>query len=177
MTATWTEADGKLLVKTPYCEAVVEQCRKWGGKWDKAANGWLLPKTRLAAVRDLLGDPASGLVEVEVREKSESRPGYDVTDNSYHLGWHVLASRRGRDSAADLYADLVDGEIPESGGSTKYPLVNGKDCAFRLTVPADFASRLGLAVVSAAAPASPLAAFSDDDFRAEYARRFPEGRL
>lgn len=201
----------KIEVKTPYSSAVVDQCRRWAGKFNKT-RGWLLPLSRLADVRAQLGEDFSDLVEVEVRvavepkttlsydERQETgcetlseavakfpgrfdaavagRPGYKITDNCYHLGWHVIASRRGRDNAADVYADLVDGEIPDSGGSVNNPTVSGKRCAFRLWVPRDFAAVRGLTVVtdprassSPTEPANPFAAFTDDQIRAEFVRR------
>lgn len=202
MISTWeVMPDGKILVKTPYCGAVVDQCRKWAGKWSRPLNGWVVSGKRLPDVVALLGDPATGTVEVEVRQAMDhlddpqqypnGRPGYTVEDNAYVLGWHVLASRPGRDSAAEVHAELVAGEIPDYGGSVKNPLVSGKGCAFRLTIPRDLADRLGVPVVvgeEVAAKPEPvpfapvatlpeatvkaLSVFSNAEIQAEFFRRF-----
>ena len=61
----------------------------------------------------------------------------------------MLASRRSRDYAAAVYADLVAGTIPASGGSTKYPCVDAsEDALFRLWVPRDFAISRKLKIVT-----------------------------
>lgn len=190
--------DGKIRIFTPYSEMVISQCRKWSGKWDGKLGCWTVPASRLEAVRKLLGNSESGYVEIEIRRAQEADPenglpeprqGYEVTDNAYHLGWHIIATRGGRDRAADVHAELTEGEIPDTGGSMKYPLVAGKGCAFRLWVPKDFAADRGLTIVTdpTAVPAeSPVAAkpdplneyiadqlstFTDDDLRNELARR------
>lgn len=191
--------DKTVLIRTPYCGVVIDQCRKWGGKWDKTKSAWVVSATRLAAVQAVLGIAQDDLVEVEVRKTREPKtnltyderqetgcetlaeaaakfpdrfgpaasgvtglPGFDITDNIYHLGWYVLASRSGRDSAADLYADLADGEIPDSGGSTKHPTVSGNNCAFRLWVPRDFATARNLTVVTDPKAGRPEPAKKDD---------------
>jgi hypothetical protein len=118
--------DNKIVVSTPYCGVVVEQCRKWSGKFDKASGGWVLPLSRLKSIQEQIGEDQDDLVEVEVSEGIEPKvrlsfdekqetgcetleeaiikfpgkfdeaiaglPGYDVTDNCYHLGWHVIAT-------------------------------------------------------------------------------------
>lgn len=147
---TWRiRPDGKIEVKTHYADVVAARCRKLGGKWEGGA--WVLAGTRLAEVKEELGDPSSGLVEVEVGKDEMSEKGAQ-----YLVGWYVLCGRRGRDSRADLYADLVAGEIPDSGGSTKYPLVAASDDArFRLVVPKDFVEARNLPVVRGVGVVSP----------------------
>jgi hypothetical protein len=164
--------DGKILVKTPYCEEVVACCRSWGGKFDKQAGGWVVAGTRLSELEKLIGAAQSDLVEVEVG--SADWRGYAQIS----VGWHVLAARRGRDYGADLYADMVAGSLPSSGGSVKNPRVAASDDArFRLWVPRDFAALLDLQVVTDPAcdvpPAgiNPLAEFSDEEVLAEVRRR------
>jgi hypothetical protein len=201
MLSSYKVEGSKIRVKTAYCGMVVDQCRKWGGKFDKTSGVWELPVTRLGAIQEQLGVNQEDQVEVEVRaalEEQEARPdtdprgarnhrpasaGYHISDNCYHLGWYVLASRRGRDHGADVYALLVDGEIPATGGSVKNPLVNGEKCAFRLWVPRDFALARGLTVVPQepsddgpeptpeVVATNPLAAFTDEQIRVEFLRR------
>jgi hypothetical protein len=65
------------------------------------------------------------------------------------VGWYILAGRRSRDSRADIYAELVAGTIPSSGGSVKHPSVNQSDDAlFRLWVPRDFAIARNLKIIT-----------------------------
>lgn len=137
-------------VFTPYCEDVVSQCRKWGGKFDKGRGCWVVNKSRLPAVQEQLGVNAGDQVEIEVGR--DDFTGYQ----QYRVGWFVLAGRRGRDQAADLYADLVAGEIPERGGSVKNPAVNASsDARFRLWVPRDFALAKNLPIVPSPAVENP----------------------
>lgn len=145
MISSYEVRDGKVLVKTPYCDAVADTCRRWGGKFVDGA--WVLPPTRLPAVQEQLGVDPADAVEVEVG--AEDWSGY----GQLHVGWYVLAGRRSRDRLADLYADLVAGEVPPSGGSVKNPgVAPSPDARFRLTVPRDFAAARGLQVIEPAAP-------------------------
>lgn len=174
MISSYEVAGGKIKIKTPYCDDVVSTCRSWAGKFDKAAEAWVVPDTRLAAVQTMLGRDVDDQVEVEVGKTEWD--GYQ----QIRIGWYVLAGRRGRDYRADVYADLVTGAIPSSGGSVKHPAVCASaDARFRLWVPRDFAVTRCLQVVTdphaedapIADPINPLAGFSDDDIRAEFTRR------
>lgn len=155
--STYSVDGNKISISTPFCDEIVETCRKWGGTFDKPAGCWVLPVSRLAAVQSLLGVDFSDLVEVEIgRDKFD---GYA----QIHVGWHVLAGRRGRDYRADIYADLVDGEIPKSGGSVKSPAVSpSSDAKFRLWVPRDFAIARELQIVNDPMPAAASSADSID---------------
>lgn len=173
MISSYTIDGGKIKIKTPYCEEVVTTCRSWAGKFDKSAEAWIVPDTRLEAVQGLLGKDVDDQVEVEV-----SKPDWKGYAQ-IRVGWFVLAGRRGRDFRADVYADLVGGSIPSSGGSVKNPRVaESDDAVFRLWVPRDFAVARGLKIVSdphaatpVAEPINPLLQYSDDDIRAEFVRR------
>ena len=164
--------DNGVCVYTPYAEAVVNGCRRMGGKFQDGA--WRLHQCRLAEVQKMLGSNTDDPVEVEVG-KSDWEGFAQV-----RVGWFILAGRRGRDNLADIYADLVVGTVPDSGGSVKYPQVNPSDDArFRLWVPRDFATARGLQIVTApkakeptaADLPNPLAAFSDAEILAEFVRR------
>ena len=173
MISSYEVSGGKIKIKTPYCDEIVATCRSWAGKFDKSAEAWIVPETRLEAVQAALGKDVDDQVEIEVEKKDWS--GYA----QIRVGWFVLAGRRGRDYGADVYADLVAGSIPSSGGSVKNPAVAAsEDARFRLWVPRDFAVKNGLTIVSdphaetpIAEPINPLAQYSDDDIRAEFARR------
>lgn len=119
-------------VVTQYHDDIVKQCRAWAGKF--VGGAWVLPITRLAAVQEEIGKDLNDTVEVEVG--TDQLEGYQ----QLRLGWYVIASRRGRDDRANIYADLVEGTIPSSGGSVKNPAVNpSSDARFRLHVVRDFA--------------------------------------
>lgn len=134
--------DGKVYISTPYCGEVVKQCRAWAGKF---SNGrWTVPVTRLSEIQKQLGVNLEDRVEVEVGKNNLT-----YTGAQYCIGWYVLAGRRSRDPAADVYADLVAGEIPSDGGSMKYPLVQASsDARFRLWVARDFAVAYNLQVIT-----------------------------
>lgn len=134
----------KITIKTAYCDDVVATCRKWAGKFDRASGGWVVPITRLAEVQRRLGRDVSDQVEIEV-----GLADLDSKYAQYAVGWFVVAGRRGRDNFADVYADLVAGTIPATGGSVKNPLVSGSgDVRFRLWVPRDFATARNLQIVT-----------------------------
>lgn len=142
MLSSYEIVDGKIRIKTGYCDEIVATCRKWAGKFDKAISAWVVPSSRLAEVQEQLGVNQGDQVGVEVGK--DSIDGYA----QYRLGWYVLAGRRARDYGADVYAELVAGEIPSSGGSVKNPGVAASaDARFRLWVPRDFAAKRNLQVV------------------------------
>lgn len=176
------EAD-KLVIDVPYCEDVVLQCRKWAGEFVKG-KGWIVPLSRLAAVQQELGKDLTDLVEVEVSDKDW------VGSAQIRVGWYVLAGRKSRDRKADVYAELVAGEIPPHGGSVKNPRVMpSADARFELLVARDFAVSRKLKILThpdasicripASGPnprcynpeASPLSAYSDEELLAEIRER------
>lgn len=173
MISSYEIRDGKIFIKTPYCNDVVATCRSWAGRFDKSAEAWIVPVTRLEAVQARIGKDLDDQVEVEVSQKDWE--GYQ----QIHVGWHVLAGRRGRDYRADVYADLVAGAIPSSGGSVKNPAVSASaDARFRLWVPRDFAVTGCLRIVTdphadtpIADPINPMAGYTDDEIKAEFVRR------
>jgi len=70
------------------------------------------------------------------------RPAVHGWKNDQYLtiGGYILASRKGRDSRADIIETLVSGKIPSGGGSVKNPSVNASDdCVFELDVRKDWA--------------------------------------
>lgn len=158
MISTYTCDGGKIRISTPYCQDIVDTCRKWAGKFQDGA--WVVPATRLGDVQALLGSTHDDLVEVEVApEHWEGRA-------QIHVGWYVLAGRRSRDHGADVYADLVAGEIPPWGGSVKSPAVMAtEDARFRLWVPRDFAVARDLPIVTDPRAAVEPTAIDPDEIR------------
>jgi hypothetical protein len=131
----------KIKISSSYCEDIVKTCRSWAGKFENGS--WFVPISRLGQVEERLGKDFSDLVEIEV--------SYDdiEKDPQYRIGWYVLVNRRERDRRADVYVDLIHGEIPSSGGSVKNPLVQASsDSIFRLWVPRDFALSRNLKIVN-----------------------------
>src|SRR5690348_11737815 len=108
----------KIHIFTAYCEDVVNTCRKWAGKYNKDKGCWIVSLSRLSEIQQHLGKNQEDQVEVEVYGEN-----YRETGGQIHLGWYVLAGRKSRDQRADVYAELVNGEIPSWGGSVKYPRV------------------------------------------------------
>lgn len=159
--AYWVE-DGRLKVRAPFAEEVRQTCRALGGKWDSIHKHWILPLARLPEIRDrYLGTVDGPLVRVSV--PVSSLVGYQVL----RIGFYVVASRRDRDSVVDLYADLVAGTLPTSGGSVKNPSVSASaDAVFEFWVPADFAEANKLTVVATQPVAPPPIA---DGYKANFA--------
>lgn len=174
MLSSYEVVGSKVEIKTAYSEVVVKKCREWAGKFDRAKSCWVVPSTRLPEIQERLGKDQEDQVEVEVG--NDQIEGYA----QIRVGWYILASRRGRDYGADVYADLVAGTIPPSGGSMKNPAVDqSEDSRFRLWVPRDFAVARNLQIVTdlkAGQPepteeANPLAVFTDEQLLAELKRR------
>jgi hypothetical protein len=170
----------KILISAPYSQNVVETCRKWGGKYSNGA--WAVAITRLPEVQARLGINLEDEVEVEVGENTEPDGSLATGFEGYQqlrIGWYILAGRRSRDYSADIYADLVAGEIPSSGGSVKSPAVNpSSNARFRLWVARDFAVARKLQIVTdpkanepEPEPANPLAEFTVEQLQTELARR------
>lgn len=135
--------NGKVYVSTPFCQRVVTDCRAWGGRYNSHDRVWELSATRLLDIEKLIGRDQHDLVQVEVN-------GLQWQGSAQiYVGWHVLAGRRNRDYRANLYAELVQGEVPPTGGSMKYPAVDAtEDAVFRFWVPRDFARERDLYIVS-----------------------------
>ena len=178
MLSSYEVVGNKIHVKTGYSEDVVATCRKWGGAFDKTAGVWIVAATRLLEIQEHLGKDLTDQVEIEV--------GMDQIEGYAQIrhGWYVLASRMGRDSRANIYADLVAGEIPSFGGSMKNPKVGpSSDARFRLWVARDFAVANNSDIVTDPLTNTPttetpkpgemveLSTFSDDAILAEYNRR------
>lgn len=133
-----------IAIRTPYCDDVVETCRRWGGKWRDGS--WQISTGRLNVVEVRLGRNLDDLVEVEVGiEQCDSSP-YNA---QIRLGWYVLAGRRKSGYRAEVYAELVSGSIPLTGGTRTEASVNpSQDARFRLWVPRSFATERQLQVVT-----------------------------
>jgi len=128
-----------VYVKTPYCKEIVDECRSFGGSF--VDGEWKLPGVRLVDVEERIGRCQSDLVQVDWLAHIED-DGPQV-----RIGWHVVASRRHRDSWPVLYAEVSDGELEKSGGSMKNPRVACHGVTFRIWVPRDFSVERDLTIV------------------------------
>lgn len=169
-----TRTDNELRISCPYNPEVISEFRSRGGKWDAATKEWVFSngavKNGEIAVNTLFGSSTEtvtvrvgreddGLVYMTATEAQEKGidtqtsgrfrdrdpvPGY--TGRQYlTIGGYLLASRRYRDSGAEITETLVSGTIPRSGGSVKNPAVSEtEDAVFELEVRRDFAERIGL---------------------------------
>lgn len=131
----------EIHITSPYCTNVVQACRRWGGKWSKQKQVWVLPIERLKYVIKHLGDQSKPLVKVKV-DDSEYKGGQYLS-----IGLYPLASRRERNYSVDVHALAIDGYFPNRGGSRKYPEVDGEDVEFALWVPEDFAINKNLQII------------------------------
>lgn len=140
---------GSIQIRGPYSTINNDAWRALGGKYSQGA--WHLPdnSTTRETVAQLFG-AKSDLVEVLV---PLSRADGSQT---LQIGGYVLASRRSRDSRAELPdgVSLAAGSLPRSGGSVKNPRVAADtDTVFRLACRTSFADAHGLQ--PAATPAAP----------------------
>lgn len=123
----------RLLITTPYNAEFVAELKEIGGTWKGDKRAWSVDARDEERVRALMrahfgtdGSPEDAAVLVTVR----------IPLAYYELAYHdgakaefagrVIANRPGRDDPVRLGKGvvLVAGELPRSGGSTKYPEIN-----------------------------------------------------
>lgn len=174
----YVRGDGEMLVRTPFCDHIPNVLKNIGGRWDRDRQAWSLPTSAETRLIELFGSADSDWVNVTMT-------GYDVyEDGDGHLdnprktgktdacGGYVLAYRNRRDEAAHVYAAVVDGEIPASGGSQRDPYVESQGVTYQIAVRRDFAERRNLPIVGeAGTPESGLSNVSDETLIAEARRR------
>lgn len=136
--AKYVENNDKIEVYTPFSWTVVKEAKAMGGKFDREKSCWTFPKERISEIQEKLGKKGE-VVKAKV-PLSKTEEGDSIT-----IGWYVLASRKSRDSEANINATLISGEIPCAGGSIKYPSVNASDdSVFSVYIYKDFAEKQGL---------------------------------
>ena len=153
-----------------------------GGKWNKSAGAWEIASSRLEEVELRIGKAQDDLVYVDVGMSDnldQDEKNRIVGNAQLRVGWHILAGRKGRDVRADIYADLVAGEIPAYGGSMKHPTCSpSNDSRFQFWVPRDFAISRNLKIIDdpkagqetvteESETVNPLAQFSLSELQAE----------
>jgi len=138
LNAKYVENGDVLEVYTPFSWNVVRESKALGGKFNREKSCWTFPKERLFKIQEKLGKRGE-IVKAKVPiSKTEGK-------DSITIGWYVLASRKSRDSQANINSTLISGEIPNSGGSMKYPSVNASnDSVFSVCMYRDFAEKQGL---------------------------------
>ncbi len=140
LTSTYEVKEDKILVCTPYSDAISHVCHQWGGI--RVGGCWQLGLDRLSDVHKKLGKDTNDIVEVLVGSDHWSENRCQVM-----LHWYVLASRPSYEKSVEMYADMVTGTVPRVAGSKARPVVRPSDDAkFKLWVPRDFARRYSLPV-------------------------------
>lgn len=137
--AKYVENNEQIEVYTPFSWIVVKEAKTMGGKFDREKSCWTFPKERLSEIQEKLGERGEIVkAKVPVAKAEED-------DGSVTIGWYVLASRKDRDSEANIHTTLISGEIPAGGGSMKYPSVSAsEDAVFSVYMYRDFADKQGL---------------------------------
>lgn len=126
-----TEGDN-LYLTSPYNPDLNPQVKQIGGKWDPATKRWGFDVRDEQRVRDicrsLYGTDGSreqdgDLVTVRVRLADHEGSKYD---NHVSFAGRRIAERPGRDAPVRLAANVVvvEGTLPGSGGSMRYPNVD-----------------------------------------------------
>jgi hypothetical protein len=127
-------------IKCSYAPRHISRFRTMGGKWQ--APYWVFPPMSLKMITDYVSEQwGLGDADTDVLV-----PVTDERDGQAYWIGYVLASRKGRDWAAQLVDSTgCDQPIPSSGGSMKSPRVNApSEARFALRIPREFAVRHGL---------------------------------
>jgi hypothetical protein len=160
-------ATGKrLLVVTPYDADFVADIKELGGRWEAAKRAWSVDVRDEERARELVrehygtdGSPeeladvvtvriALGRFALSYREGAKAR-----------FAGRIIASRAGRDAPVRLSTGvvLVDGTLPGSGGSMRYPELNAGDAVVEVRDVPRAALQVydgGYEIVSEGAPAA-----------------------
>lgn len=135
MSITVTTKNGKTSVKSPFDPDFVTQAKTIGGRWDAANKAWTFDARDEDRVRDLCreiygtdGNPVEMGDLVTVRVRLADHEG-DKWDNAAKFAGQRIAHRPNRDEPVRLAANvvLVEGTLPSSGGSMRYPQINAGD--------------------------------------------------
>lgn len=128
--------DNIIKVSSPYNPSFKNRVKSLNAKWDSKAKTWDVPVENKKELDDLLLEcygyaPYDKKIVVEI--EGEEFMWY----NEVKFGGITVAYRGYRDSRAVVKEgwSLIKGELPESGGSAKYPSVECYDCIFRGEVP------------------------------------------
>lgn len=135
-------ADRKIRVKTIYSNGINNVLRRIGGIFNYSGKYWEVSSTRLDVIEEHAGKLESKIVVAQIPL------GEVIGAQTLRIGFYVLAHRDERDSPVQLYADLVQGTLPDSGGSVKNVCVAASDDAvFEFECYEDFAIAQGLKIV------------------------------
>ncbi len=116
-----TEDRGRIWVESPYHPDFVEGARRLSGKFNRM-SGWSFDSRDATRVRDLLyrvfGTDGTPVPATDVMMEW----GGDTTTELWDMGRQLLR-RRGRDDDIELGEGVVviEGDLPPTGGSRKYP--------------------------------------------------------
>lgn len=135
MSITVTTANGKTSVQSPYDSEFVAKAKTIGGKWDGTNKAWTFDARDEDRVRTLCreiygtdGNPVEMGDLVTVRVRLADHEG-DKWDNAAKFAGQRIAHRPSRDEPVRFAANvvLVEGTLPSSGGSMRYPQINAGD--------------------------------------------------
>lgn len=128
--------DEKVYALTPYSGSFIENARKIGGKWDETNKVWAFDERDTERVRELCVDVfgtdglAFGDELVNVRIYLDKGLFQEKSNSSLiTLFGRTIIERKYRDYAVK-FSDgviLISGGFPESGGSSKNPLLSPKN--------------------------------------------------
>lgn len=130
-------ATGKrLLLHTPYNAGFVADVKDIGGRWDAGKRAWSVDARDEARAKELLisyygtdGSPDMAADAVTVRIKlAQHESSYRDGAKAMYAG-RIIATRPGRDAPVRLSPGvvLIEGKLPYSGGSMKYPQIDADD--------------------------------------------------
>lgn len=118
-----TRIEDELIVSSQYNSNLPKRARAIGGNWDPTKKVWVFNISDEKLVKELYMDiyrewEMSKLIRVRITLRNKM---FNTNDSVYICGKQI-ARATGRDSGAKTGEDIrwVSGELPTSGGSTKY---------------------------------------------------------
>lgn len=159
----------QIRINGPFSSINNQKYKNIGARFDSSTKSWILPKTKPAErLIELMFGLSETLVTVEIdnSEYEQLKNGDLYLNNS----GYKLAHRRARDMPVTFFESvlLVDGKIPERGGSMKNPCVDlhpAANCVFSIVVREDFAENNELKIVKRHAPTTDLTALKEEKER------------
>lgn len=124
-----TVSGGRISVESPYHPEFPSRAKLLGGRWDSGTRQWTFDARDEERVRALCtetyGTDGTDTEMVTVRMALDSNA---LDGQTVRLGGREVLHRPSRDADVRLGQGvvLVDGVLPDRGGSARYPIIGGR---------------------------------------------------